>query len=304
MLENGTSSVTQCGRKITRQQLDEILETVGLFPNLSRQELAATISEHLGWVTVTGSNKLDACKKLLEKLECKGLIRLPAKQEQYRRNRSQRPIALTSRTDRRADITGNLKDIGQVSVEVVGDKESTGLWNEYVSRYHYLGYKQPFGYFLRYFVESEQGLLGCILFAGAAKALLVRDRWIGWAKDPRLRNLAWVINNSRFLIFPWVGVKNLASHLLGQVARRIKDDWHQRWGYSPVLMETFIDPDHFAGSCYKAANWQYLGMTTGEGLVRKGKRYRTSPKMIFVKPLAKDFRSLLCSQQLKGRVEK
>ena len=304
MLENETSSITQCGREISRQQLDEILETVGLFPNLSRQELAATISEHLGWVTVTGSNKLDACIKLLEKLECKGLIRLPAKQERYQRNQSPKPILLTNRTARRADVTGNLKDIGPVSVEVVPDKESTGLWNEYVSRYHYLGYKQPFGYFLRYFVESEQGLLGCLLFAGAAKALRVRDRWIGWAKDPRLSNLTWVINNSRFLIFPWVGVKNLASHILGQVARRISDDWQQRWGYRPVLMETFIDPGHFAGSCYKAANWQYLGMTTGEGLVRKGKRYRTSPKMIFVKPLAKDFRSLLCSQQLKGRVEK
>jgi hypothetical protein len=304
MLENGTSSITQCGRNISRQQLDEIIETVGLFPNLSRQELAATISEHLGWVTVTGSNKLDACMKLLEKLECKGLIRLPAKREQYRRNQSLKPIALTNRTARRSDVTGNIADIGQVSVEIVPDKESTGLWNEYVSRYHYLGYKQPFGYFLRYFVESEQGLLGCLLFAGAAKALRVRDRWIGWAKDPRLRNLAWVINNSRFLIFPWVGVKNLASHILGQVARRICDDWQQRWGYRPVLMETFIDPGHFAGSCYKAANWQYLGMTTGAGLVRKGKGYRTSPKMIFVKPLAKDFRSLLCSQQLKGRVEK
>ena len=304
MLENGISSITQCGRKINRQQLDEIIETVVLFPNLSRQELAATISEHLGWVTVTGSNKLDACIKLLEKLECKALIRLPAKRERYRRNQSPKPILLTNRTARRADVTGNLKDIGQVSVEVVPDRESTGLWNEYVSRYHYLGYKQPFGYFLRYFVESEQGLLGCLLFAGAAKALRVRDRWIGWAKDPRLSNLTWVINNSRFLIFPWVGVKNLASHILGQVARRISDDWQQRWGYSPVLMETFIDPGHFAGSCYKAANWQYLGMTTGKGLVRKGKGYRTSPKMIFVKPLAKDFRSLLCSQQLKGRVEK
>jgi hypothetical protein len=242
--------------------------------------------------------------KLLEKLECKALIRLPAKQEQYRRNQSPKPIPLTNRTARRADVTGNLKDIGQVSVEVVTDKESTGLWNEYVSRYHYLGYKQPFGYFLRYFIESEQGLLGCLLFAGAAKALRVRDQWIGWIKDHRLSNLTWVINNSRFLIFPWVGVKNLASHILGQVARRISDDWQQRWGYHPVLMETFIDPGHFAGSCYKAANWQYLGMTTGVGLVRKGKSYRTSPKMIFVKPLAKDFRSLLCSQQLKGRVEK
>ena len=304
MPQNEGGSIFQCGREINRQQLDEILETVGLFPSLSRKELAATICEHLGWVTVTGSNKLDACMKLLEKLECKGLIRLPAKQEQYRRNRFLKPITLTSRTDRRADITGNLKDIGQVRVEVVTDKESTGLWNEYVSRYHYLGYKQPFGYFLRYFVESEQGLLGCMLYAGAAKALRVRDRWIGWREKQRLRNLAWVINNSRFLIFPWVSVKNLASHILGQVASRIKDDWQQRWGYRPVLMETFIDPGHFAGSCYKAANWRYLGMTTGEGLVRKGKRYRTSAKMIFVKPLVKDFHSLLCSQQLKGRVEK
>jgi hypothetical protein len=255
-------------------------------------------------MTLTGNNKLDACTKLLEKLENKGLVRLPAKQEQYRRNRIQRPIVLTSRTDRRAAISGNLKDIGQVSVEVVVDKESTGLWNEYVSRYHYLGYKQPFGYFLRYFIESEQGILGCLLFAGAAKALGVRDRWIGWREPDRLRNLAWVINNSRFLIFPWVSVKNLASHVLGQVNRRLQADWHQRWGYSPVLMETFINPAKYCGSCYKAANWQYLGMTTGEGLVRKGKRYRTNPKMILVKPLVKAFRSLLCSQQLKGGMEK
>jgi hypothetical protein len=119
-----------------------------------------------------------------------------------------------------------------------------------------------------------------------------------------LRNLAWVINNSRFLIFPWVSVKNLASHVLGQVNRRLQADWHQRWGYSPVLMETFINPAKYCGSCYKAANWQYLGMTTGEGLVRKGKRYRTNPKMILVKPLVKAFRSLLCSQQLKGGMEK
>ena len=106
MLENGTSSITQCGHKINCQQLDEILETVGLFPNLSRQELAATISEHLGWVTLTGGSKINACMKLLEKLESKGLIQLPAIQEQYRQDHTQRPIVPTSRTDHRADITG------------------------------------------------------------------------------------------------------------------------------------------------------------------------------------------------------
>jgi len=172
-----------------------------------------------------------------------------------------------------------------VSVEVVKGKETTGLWNEYVSRYHYLGYKKPFGYVLRYFIVSEQGFLGCLMFAGASKALADRDRWIGWTQIQRLRNLAWVINNSRFLIFPWVQVKNLASHILGLVARRVKEDWQERWGYSPVLAETFVDPQYYEGICYKAANWQYLGMTTGEGLVRKGRTYTTTSKKIFVKPL-------------------
>jgi len=210
---------------------------------------------------------------------------------------------LTSTTGPKADIVGSLSDVAPVRPEVVKGREPTGLWNEYVSRYHYLGYKRPFGCFLRYFVQSPQGLLGCLMFQGAAKALRARDRWIGWTQTQRLRSLPWVINNTRFLIFPWVQLKNLASHILGQVARRIREDWQDRWGYSPVLMETFVDPHHYQGSCYKGANWQYLGMSTGDGLVRKGKTYITSPKMIFVKPLVADFRALLCSEQLQGRVE-
>jgi hypothetical protein len=295
--------IAPSGRRITRQQLEEIQETVGLFPSLSRKELAATISEHLGWFTVTGSNKVDACLKLLEKLERQGRIRLPKTQEKHRRNIAQKPIASTDRTDPGADLTGKLSDLGQIELKIVTGKEPTGLWNEYVNRYHYLGYKQPFGYSLRYFIESDRCLLGCLLFAGAAKALGTRDRWIGWKKEHRLRNLPWVVNNSRFLIFPWVGIQNLASHVLGQAARRLRDDWHKRWGYSPVLIETFVDPARYSGSSYKAANWQYLGMTTGEGLVRKGKRYHTSPKMVFAMPLVKGFRSLLCSQRLKGGME-
>jgi hypothetical protein len=303
MLQRGAKGVFQCGREITSQELDEIQETVGLFPKLSRAELAATICEHLGWMTASGSYKTDACIKLLEKLESGGFVRLPEKREHCIRGQSQRPISLTSRTEPQPDIVCNFRELSLLRVKIVNDKESTGLWNEYVSRYHYLGCKKPFGYFLRYFVVSERGLLGCILFAGASKALNVRDRWIGWTERQRLNNLAWVINNTRFLIFPWVRVKNLASHVLGQAARCIKDDWLEHWGYSPVMLETFVDPRHYHGSCYKAANWEYLGMTTGEGLVRKGKTYTTTPKMIFVKPLVKNFRSLLCSEQLKGRVE-
>ena len=296
-------SVFQCAREISRQELDEIQETVGLFPNLSRTELAATICEHLGWTTAAGGYKIDACMKLLKKLQAKGSLTLPGKREGLGEKRSSKSIALTSRTEPQPDISSSLSEVGLVNVNVVKDKESTELWNEYVSRYHYLGYKRPFGYFLRYFVESARGLLGCLMFAGASKALTARDRWIGWTERQRLRNLAWVINNNRFLVFPWVRVKNLGSHVLGQVTRRVQEDWQERWGYRPVLVETFVDPKYYKGSCYKAANWKYLGMTTGEGLVRKGKTYTTTPKKLFVKPLVKNFRALLCSEQLKGRKE-
>jgi len=300
MLKKRKGSILQSGREISRQELHEIQETVGVFPRLSRTELAATICEHLGWMTASGGYKIDACMKLLEKLELKGFVELPEKRQ---RLQGQQHIALTSKTEAQADIVGNLGDLGLVNVEVVKGKETTGLWNEYVSRYHYLGYKKPFGYVLRYFIVSEQGFLGCLMFAGASKALAARDRWIGWTQIQRLKNLAWVINNSRFLIFPWVQVKNLGSHILGRVVRRVKEDWQEHWGYSPVLAETFVDPQYYEGICYKAANWQYMGMTKGEGLVRKGRTYTTTSKKIFVKPLVKDWRSLLCSEQLEGRVD-
>ncbi len=135
--------------------------------------------------------------------------------------------------------------------------------------------------------------------AGAAKSMRIRDRWIGWTENQRLRNLGWVINNTRFLILPWVKIRYLASHVLGQITKSIRIDWQERWDYEPVLMETFVDPQRYEGSCYKASNWKHLGMTTGEGLPRKGKNYTTTQKMIFVKPLVKNFREVLCSKAKK-----
>jgi len=301
MFERKPRSIIQCGREITGEELDEIQDTVRLFPALSRWELAQTICEHLGWLTASGGYKTDACLKLLRRLEDKGRLRLPPKRAISPQRHA--PIALTPRTGPKTEIGGSVGAVGPVSLEVVNGREITALWNEYVSRYHSLGYKRPFGCFLRYVIESPHGILGCLLFQGAAKALKARDEWIGWTQPQRLRNLPWVINNSRFLVLPWVTVKNLGSHILGQALRRIRDDWLKRWGYSPLLVETFVDPQRYEGSSYKAANWHYLGMSTGEGLPRKGKRYTTTPKKIFVRPLVKDFRERLCSEHLQGRVE-
>ena len=300
-LRENVGSISQCGREIRGEELDEIQETVRLFPALSRWELAQSICEHLEWITASGTYKTDACLKLLQRLEAKGRLRLPVKRAISPQRHA--PIVLTPRTGPRAEIGGSVRDVGPLSVEVVKGREPTGLWNEYLSRYHYLGYKRPFGYSLRYLVESPQGILGCLMFQGAAKALRARDEWIGWTRPQRLKNLPWVINNSRFLILPWVKVKNLGSHILGQALRRIRDDWQQRWGYRPLVAESFVDPQRYEGYSYKASNWHYLGMTTGEGLPRKGKRYTTTPKKIFVRPLVADFRALLCSEHLHGRLE-
>lgn len=300
MYQKEISCIVQCGRKITQQELGLIGEIVKLFPGLSITELAETICENIGWFTASGNYKRDACVKLLHKLESRGVIHLRRGHEHKGRTRS--AISVTARTAPGQPVRGKLVDVKPISLEVAAQKEAMGLCKEYLLRYHYLGYKQPFGCYLYYLIKCVKGPVGCALFSGAARSLWVRDQWIGWTAQQRLVNLGWVINNNRFLIFPWVEVRNLSSHVLGLIARRIGDDWKERWGYRPVLMETFVDL-RYRGSCYKAAGWEYLGMTTGEGVVRKGKRYSTTPKRIFVKPLVENFRELLCSELPSGRRE-
>ncbi len=300
MLPEKNICITQCGREITAKEIAEIRETVELCRQLSLQEIAETIAENLQWYRASGTNKVDAGLKLLKKLEQKGILQLPEKRPTSR-SKGKKKILITEATAPRPTINCKLADLGPIRLEIVIDPKPAALWKEYMARHHYLGYHKPFGYTLRYFIESDHGRLGCILFSGAAKAIAARDRWIGWTLEQRLRNLAWVVNNSRFLIFPWVTVKNLASHVLGRIHRQIGNHWQERWGYRPVLIETFVDPAHYQGTCYKAANWEYVGMTTGQGLVRKNKTYTTTPKKIFMTPLVKNYRELLCSEQLVGK---
>jgi hypothetical protein len=287
-----------CGREIDAADIKNIKDVAGLCSGLSREELAHTVCEHLSFVTASGRHKMKACLRLLEKLEALGEINLPAKRILHPKKSE---IVWTEKTARRAFFCGEFSDVGKIELAVVSDKRAKALWNEYVDRYHMLGFKKPFGCRIRYFIVSQSGEeLGCILLAGAAKSLGIRDRWIGWSDETRLKNLPWIVNNTRQLIFPWVKVPHLASHVLGQLARRVRDDWDERFGYRPLLMETFVDPIHFKGVSYRAAGWTYLGKTTGEGFRRPGREYKTTPKMLFVKPLTKDFKARLCGE-LKGR---
>jgi hypothetical protein len=291
-------------RRITLSELEAARQTVRWCSGLSRQELARTICEHWGWVTASGSYPVTACLKVLEEWEQQGLLRLPGKRPMTRWSADRASGAVpTPRTNPGAPLVGELSAVGSVGLEVVPDRDGSRLWNEYVDRYHYLGYRQPMGCFLRYFIRSPAGRLGCLLMAGAAKAIQARDQWIGWDRSCRQQNLPWVINNTRLLIFPWVRIRQLGSQVLGQLARRVRDDWQQRWGYGPLLMETFVDPSQFSGTCYRTAGWIELGRTTGRGLPRAGQVYQSAPKRIYVKALAADFRERLCGGPLPGRRE-
>jgi len=292
-------------RRITLQELEAARQTVHWCPGLSRKELARTICEHWGWVTATGAHKVTACLKVLEQWESEGLLQLPAKRREMARWRSEqdRQVVPTERTNPGAPLAGELSEVGSVWLEVLQDREQSRLWNEYVERYHYLGCRRPVGCFVRYFIQSSVGLLGCILMAGAVKAIQARDQWIGWDRRGRQQNLPWVINNSRLLIFPWVRIRRLGSHVLGQLGRGVRADWEQRWGYGPLLIESFVDPCEFWGTCYKSAGWIELGRTTGRGVQRAGHLYKSTPKIIYVKGLGEGFRERLCGGPLPRRVE-
>jgi hypothetical protein len=291
----------QCGRKFSTEEIRQIGDTVTWLPGLARRELATTVCEHLDWHTASGTPKLQACQKLLERLEVAGHIELPALKRQQVHTGKGVGIVLSERTAAGRPLAGPLRDFWPVRLEAVTEASEVGLWNEYVERFHPLGYKGAFGYRLRYFIHSGSQRLGCVLLAGAARAIAARDRWIGWNERVRLRNLPWVINNSRFLIFPHVQIPHLASHVLGQLARRVVADWQHQWGFVPLLLETFVDPTQFAGTCYRAAGWELLGETSGRGLTRPGKHYSSTPRLVLIKPLHEDCRRLLCTEPLSGR---
>ena len=283
-------STTFFGRRLSRRQIADVQRTVRDFPKLSRHELEHTICEHLNLHTPSGGNRVRTAQRLLERLEELGILTLPAKDESKQRG-AQKALVWTARSAPRAVIREALARLAPLALRVITETDEVAEWNELLDRHHYLGYRRPFGLHLRYAIVDGHGRwLGCLLFAYAARSLPCRDQFIGWDEAARQKRLDQVIGNSRFLIFPWVRVENLASKALSLVVRRLADDWQAQYGYRPVLVETFVDLSRFRGSCYRAANWQFLGETRGKGSVR-------TPKGVFVHPLDKDFQTLLRTGQ-------
>ena len=281
------------GRVFSAEEIAAIRATVAWLPGLARKELAATLCEHLGWHTVSGTPKVHACGELLARLEAAGFLALPAARPAGRPRRS--PLAAAPLEAAETPLCAPLATLGPIHLEVVQAPAAVVQWDTAVARWHPLGFKGAFGYRLRYFITAGDRRLGCVLLSGAARALAVRDQWIGWDAPARREQRVRVLNNSRFLIFPHVQVPHLASHVLGQLARRVRADWQQHWGFEPLLLETFIDPRHYAGTCYRAAGWELLGETSGRGLARPGQSYRSTPRQVWIKPLSADCRARLCA---------
>jgi len=273
------------GHRFTRRQLAFVQQSVERFPNLSRKELAQTLCEHLRWKGPNGRNKVEACLKMLEALEGHGVGRLPDKRQ---RATPVRPVPTFDQDPCDSELECALESVRPIRLELVRSAEDRQAWKAYLQTYHYLGYRQPVGAQLGYFIVSEarQQRLGCLLFsASAAWALAPRDPWIGWDDKHRAKLLPLALSNDRFLIFPWVRVPNLASHALSVATRQIADDWLDIYSYRPVLIETFVDPTLFAGSCYRAANWQHVGQTQGRGRLAPGHESSKTKKDIYLYPL-------------------
>ena len=295
---------TFSGRRFTRKQLEQVQETVQTFKNLSRKELALTVCEHLNWKTPNGKLKVNSALTLLEKLESHGIVTLPAK----RKTKAQvRRIPAFVEHPQVTPINDTLNAIGPIVLQRIISKEDREDWKAYIQTHHYLGYKHPVGAHIGYFIVSKarQQKLGCLLFsASAAWTLAPRDKLIGWEKKHRQKLLHLIISNNRFLIFPWIDVPNLASQVLSLATKQIGDDWLGAHGYRPVLIETFVDTTKYSGTCYQAANWQYLGKTKGRGRFDPKHECKQTIKDIYIYPIESDFRDILTNYQSSSSLKK
>ncbi len=286
--QSKTLSFVFCGRPFLATEIELIRNVASDFRSLSLTELARTICELLEWKRPNGRLKNHECRLLLEKLSAAGLVNLPPLQASG--PRGPRVVMLTESGEVQEPLSGSVGQLAALTLTVVRSGPESALWNELVERYHYLGYKVPVGANLRYLVRSlsAKRVLACLLWSSPAWKMAPRDSWIGWTNEERARNLQFVVNNSRFLILPWVGVRYLASTILSLCARQLPTDWERLYGYRPLLLETLVAPQ-FRGTSYKAANWTYLGETRGRGRMDGNhEAHGRAVKQIYVYPLCRD----------------
>jgi hypothetical protein len=294
MDKRGDQAFRYCGREFSVHEIEKIRELIASSPHLPRAGLSRIVCDEFGWLRPDGRRKEMSCRVAMIRMDRDGLIRLPAPLRKNG-NGSLRP-RLTSASAALDPIHLSKEDQANLVVRPVGKGQDSSLWNELIQRYHYLGYKALPGAQIRYRVHAGRHLVALLGFGASAWKVAPRDRFIGWTPEQRKQNLRLVVNNARFLILPWVHGQSLASRILSRVAGRLPEDFEGRYGYRPVLLETFVQKDRFRGTCYRAANWIHVGETQGRGKLDRTKQFALPVKDIFLYPLRRDFRRRLCGR--------
>jgi hypothetical protein len=282
-----------CGREFTLSEFEAIRRLIVEHPRASRAALSRLLCEQLGWRRPDGRLKDMSCRVAMLRMQQDGLLGLPPPRNGNNNGRPYRRRTPQAEPDL-FPVLAPAEALADLHLELVCGRASSHRWNEYIDRYHYLGYQPLPGAQLRYFAQTNDRVLALLGFGAAAWKTAPRDRFIGWTAAQRERRLHLVVNNIRFLILPWVRCPNLASRLLSIATRRLAEDWQQRYGYHPVLVETFVETPRFCGTCYKAANWIYLGETQGRGKLDVEHKAQLPQKTIWLYPLVRHFRRQLC----------
>ena len=284
------------GQEITSEQITILREFIRTHPTSSRWKLSRQLCEEWGWKQANGALRDVVCRGLLLLLERAGQIELPPVRWQIQgqcRTERRRPEALPLDT---APLAMTLQELGSIEITQVRRTADEPLFNSLLEHHHYLGYEQPVGEHLKYVAWTQGRPLDCLGWSSAPRHLGSRDRFIGWSGQARRRNIRLIAYNTRFLILPWVQVPHLASHLLSRMARRLSPDWERIYGHPIYFLETFVDPERFRGTCYRAANWVHIGQTTGRGRMDREHTAGQALKDIYIYPLVRDARKRLCGE--------
>jgi hypothetical protein len=284
------------GKAVTEEDVEFIRRLIAENPQESRFALSKKLCLAWDWRQQNGALRDMVCRGLLLLLDRGGYIQLPLRKQSPANPLAQRkkPACVTIEKD---PLSVGLCEIRPLEIRQVRRTAQEKLFNSLIEQYHYLGYCQPVGEHLKYLIFAGQRPIACVAFSSAPRHIGCRDRFIGWSKEQRRRNLHLIAYQMRFLILPWVRVSQLASHLLGQMARVLASDWQRFYRHPIYFLETFVDRERFEGTCYKAANWLYLGQTTGRGKDDQSHKPNRSPKAVFGYPLCRDFRAKLCEDR-------
>jgi hypothetical protein len=286
---------TYRGRQIIESDIEVIREIIAAHPDASRRFISKEVCRAWNWRQANGALKDMVCRSLLLVLESQGLIKLPppkCKPPNPLANR-RKPVKIE------VDLTPiqcPINELSPIYLKQVRRTRFEKLFNSLINEHHYLAYTQPVGEHLKYIAFSNDRPIACLAWSSAPWYIGARDRFIGWSSQTRQSNLHLIINNTRFLVLPWVRVSHLASHLLALSRRRVSQDWQRVYNHPVFLLETFVDAERFQGTCYKADNWTYVGKTTGRGKLSKSNKPTLSKKTVYVYPLTKNFRDRLNTQ--------